>query len=181
MTIIWCMVPGMWSMTDRIFVILDHFLPFYPTKNLKNQHFEKMKKMSGDIILHKCTKNHYYMLSCSWDTMCDICNSYFLFWAIFCPFTLLTTQKIKILGKWRKCLEISLFYTCVPKIMITWSMVPKIWYMKDRWTDGQMDGWIEVGAPPKKSKECLKKCWKIRNPFCFLKPFVYVVGTPKMG
>ena len=48
------------------FIILDHFLPFYPHNNLKNPNFEKLKKMPGDIIiLHKCTKNHDHMLHCS--------------------------------------------------------------------------------------------------------------------
>ena len=48
---------------DRIFVILDHFLPFYPPNNLKNQNFEKMKKTSGDIIvLHMCTINDIHMI-----------------------------------------------------------------------------------------------------------------------
>ena len=38
-------------------VILDHFLPFYPTNNLKNPNFEKMIKTPGDIILHwQCLK-----------------------------------------------------------------------------------------------------------------------------
>ena len=40
--------------------------------------------------------------------VCDRCNCYFTFWAIFCPFTLLTAQKNQI-----KHLEISLFYTCI--------------------------------------------------------------------
>ena len=54
------------------------------------------KKTPGDIIiLHKCTKNHDYMLYCSWDMARDRCNCYFSFWAIFCPFTPLTVQKIK--------------------------------------------------------------------------------------
>ena len=45
-------------MTDRIFVILDHFLQFHPPNNPKNQSFEKMKKPPGDIItLHMCTPN----------------------------------------------------------------------------------------------------------------------------
>ena len=47
-----------------------------------------MKKIPGDIA-----KNHDNMLHYSWDTMHDRCNSYFLFWAIFCPFSPLTTQK----------------------------------------------------------------------------------------
>ena len=79
----------------HIFEYLDHFLPFYPCYNPKNQHFEKCKKMPGDIILHKCTKNHDHMLYCSLDMARNRFN-YFSFWAIFCPFTSLTAQKIKI-------------------------------------------------------------------------------------
>ena len=94
------MVPEIWSVTDRM---LCHFGPFFallPLKNLKNQNFEKMKKVPGDvIILHKCTKNHDHMLHCSWDTICDKCNSFFYFGLCFGP---LTTQKIKILKKWKK-------------------------------------------------------------------------------
>ena len=44
---------------------------------------------------------------------CDGQN-FLWFWAIFCPFTPLTTQKIKILKKWKNCLEILSFYTWVP-------------------------------------------------------------------
>ena len=63
----------------QLFVILGHFLPFYPTNNPKNQNFEKMKKIPGDIIiLHKCTKNHDHMLYWSRD-MCDRCTVIFYF------------------------------------------------------------------------------------------------------
>ena len=57
-----------------------------------------------------------------------------LFWTNFCPFTPLTTQKIKILIKWKqkqKHLEISLFYTSVPKIVIICYTVPAIWRVMD--------------------------------------------------
>ena len=60
------------------------FLSFYPTNNSKNQNFEKRKKT---ISLHKCTKNHDYMLYCSSDMACDRSNCYFSSWVIFCPFT----------------------------------------------------------------------------------------------
>ena len=41
----------------NFFVVLGHFLPFYPPNCLKNENFKKMKKTPGDIIiLHKCTK-----------------------------------------------------------------------------------------------------------------------------
>ena len=86
----------------EFFVILDHFLPFYPHNNLKNQNFEKLEKLSGDIIiLQKCTKNHDHTLNSSWDMVHNRCKCYFSFWGIFCPFTSLTAQKIKILKKWR--------------------------------------------------------------------------------
>ena len=48
------------------------------------------------------------------------------FWTIFCLFNSLTTQKIKILKKWKKHLEISSFYICVPKIIFRWCTVPEI-------------------------------------------------------
>ena len=41
------MMHGSWDMERNglnFFVILDHFLPFYPPDNPKNQNFEKMKK-----------------------------------------------------------------------------------------------------------------------------------------
>ena len=123
------------------------FVPFYLlpfSKDPKNQNFEKTKKASGDIIiLHKCTKKHDHMLHCSRDTEHDRCNFRFSFWAIFCPFTPLKTQKIKILKKWTKHLETSSFYTCAPKIMITRYTVPEIWCATDEWTDWQTDGWTD--------------------------------------
>ena len=76
---------------------------------------KKMKKTPGYIIiLHKSTKNHDNMQHCSWDMADDRYNCYFSFWAIFCPFT---AQKIKI-SQMKKPLDISLVYTCVPKILI---------------------------------------------------------------
>ena len=67
-----------------------------------------------------------------------------LFWTSFLPFypplPLTTTQKLKILKKWKKTtttttkkkrLDISLFYTIVPKIMIIYHTVPEIWHGTD--------------------------------------------------
>ena len=60
----------------------------------------------------------------------DECKCYFSFWAIFSPFTPLTTQKMKIKkNKCKKLLEISLFYNSVPKIMIICYTVTEIWRM----------------------------------------------------
>ena len=113
-----------------LFLILGHFLLFYLSNSPKNQNFEKMKKIPGDIIiLHMCSKNYYQMMYDSWDMVHDRSNCHFSFCAIFCPFTPPATQKIKILKKWKKHLEIS-FYICVPKIMIR-CMVPEIWCVTD--------------------------------------------------
>ena len=111
--VIWCMVSEITSDTVT-FVILGYFLPFYPANNLKNQNCEKMKNKPGDIIiLHLYTTNDNRMMYGSWDMERDRQN-FFSFWTIFCPFTPLTTQKIKILKKWKTSLEISSFYTSVP-------------------------------------------------------------------
>ena len=75
----------------EFFVIVDHFLQFYPHKTLNNQNFEKLKKTQGDIIiLQKCTKNHDHMVYYSLDMARNRVN-----WAIFYPSTSLTVQKIQ--------------------------------------------------------------------------------------
>ena len=50
------MMSGSWNMKhDREFGhILDHFLPLYPTINLKNQNFEKRKKECLEISFSTC-------------------------------------------------------------------------------------------------------------------------------
>ena len=150
MTIIWCMVPEIWSATDKIFC---HFGPFFfsllPPNNLKNQNFEKMEKNPGDItILHQCTKNPDHRLHCSWDTMHGRCNFYFSFWAIFCPFTPpnnLENQNFKKMKKNHG--DIIIFHMCTTNtdhiIYDSWDMMP------NRQTDRQ----TEVGAPLKNTKK----------------------------
>ena len=118
---------------------MGHFLHFYPPNSPKNKNLKKIKKQPGDIILHMCAKNYDQMMYSSWDMVRDRCN-YFSFWTIFCPFTPLTAQKIKILRKWKKHLEISSFYISIPKIMIRWCTVPEICCATDGWTDRQTDG-----------------------------------------
>ena len=69
------MMYGSWDTEcnrQNFFVILDSFLPFYPSNNTKNQNFEKMKKSPGHIIiLHKCNINDNHIMYHSWDTKCD--------------------------------------------------------------------------------------------------------------
>ena len=137
MTIIWYMIPEISTATDRFFLSSwAFFCPFTPLTAQKIKISKKMRKALGDIIiLHKCTKTHDHILSCSWDMPCSRYN-YFSFWAIFCPPPPppppLTTQKMKISKKkWKKCLEISFFNTTVPKIMIICYTVPEIQHVTD--------------------------------------------------
>ena len=89
MTIIWYIVPQIWSATDWIFLSSwAIFCPFIPLRVQKMTISKKHKKRLEDIIiLHKCTENHDHGLYCSWYMVRDECNCYFSFWAIFCPFT----------------------------------------------------------------------------------------------
>ena len=74
----------------------------------------KMTKVPGDImILHKCTKNHDHMLSFSWDTVCDGCNSYFSFWATFYLFTPPNSPKNENIKKMKKSIwDIIILHKC---------------------------------------------------------------------
>ena len=109
------MVPQIWSTTDIIFLSFRTiFLLFYPSNNPKNQNFEKMKKLPGDIIiLHICIINGNHMMYGSWNMEHDRQN-FSSFWTIFCTFIPWTTWKIKILKKWKHHLKILSLYTCVP-------------------------------------------------------------------
>ena len=63
---IWYMVLEIWSSTE-FFVILDHFLPFYPYQTRKSK-FWKNEKMPGDIFIsHLLTINENHMMYGSWD------------------------------------------------------------------------------------------------------------------
>ena len=109
------MMHGSWDMVRNrcncYFSFWAIFCPFIPLTAKKIKILKKWKKkMPGDIIIwHICTKNYDQMMYGSWDMVRNGCI-YFSLWAIFCPFTLLTAWKIKILKKWKKHQEISSFY-----------------------------------------------------------------------
>ena len=117
---------GAWQI-QLLFLILGYFFPFYPPNRSKNYNFEKMKKTPGEVIvLHTCKKNYDKMMYGSWDMVCNRCNC-ISFRAIFYPVIPLTAEKIIILRKRRKPLEISSFYIRVTKIITLW------WYRYVKW------------------------------------------------
>ena len=52
------MIYSSWDIKQNILklVILDHFLPFYPPKNPKNQNFEKWKNLQEISSFYTCVK-----------------------------------------------------------------------------------------------------------------------------
>ena len=57
------MVPQIGSATDRMFCPFGLFFALLPANNPKNQNFEKMKKLPGNIIiLHRCNINDNHMM-----------------------------------------------------------------------------------------------------------------------
>ena len=189
MTIIWCIVPKIWSMTDRIFCHSGLFFALLPPCELRKSIFWKNEKHTRryyhftnvhykwqwydvwflrhgvqqtafchfgpffafltliiwKIKILKNEKKGLEILSiytcvptmtirwCMVPEIWSMTDRIFLsFWTICCPFTSLTTQKIKILKNWKKHQEILSFYTCVPKITTTWCMVPEILSTTDK-------------------------------------------------
>ena len=102
----------------EFFIIWGHSLPFYQTKNPKNQNFEKYRKHRLEISSFYNCVPQIRIIGCMIPQIWNAADRFFLVWTNFCPFTPLTIQKIKILKKRKKLLEISSFYTIVQKIMI---------------------------------------------------------------
>ena len=81
---------------DRnIFLILDHFLPFYPlTAKNENITHTKNKQTLGDIIiLHKCTKNHVHPAPTSAHNIFSSCKVNGAIMPVFFPLQYLHFQK----------------------------------------------------------------------------------------
>ena len=107
------------------------FCPFTPLTSSEIKILNKMKKNAW-IYYHFIQVYHKWQSYDVWFLIYQVQQTeFFVIWTTFCPLTSLTTQKIKILKKWKKHLEISLFYTNVPKIMIICYTVPEIWCRTD--------------------------------------------------
>ena len=129
----WYMVPEIQSVAGRNFLSFwDIFCPITP---LTTQKIKILKY----IIWRYHLKISFYtcILTITTHNVCFLRygvrqTDFLSFWAIFCPFTPLATQKIKMLKKLKKHLEILSFYTSVvPKIMMIQCSVPEIWCVMD--------------------------------------------------
>ena len=109
-------------------VFLSFWAIFWPFWQPKKSKLWKKNMAENIIILYLCITNDNHMMYGSWNMECEREN-FLSFWTIFCPFTTITTQKIKILKKWKKCLEMLSFYTSAPEIKIIWYIC--IYYIYD--------------------------------------------------
>ena len=92
-----------------------------------------MKKMPGDIILLyiHVYHNQDHMIYGSWNIRCNR-QKFLLFLDIFLPFQTPDILKNQNFTIEKKRLDILSFYSCVPKMTITWWMVPEISSTTDR-------------------------------------------------
>ena len=109
-------------------VILGYFLPFIPLKipkviwrtvteiwNETGKILKKMKKMPEDIILsyiHVYHKWRSYDIWCIWFLKYKVRQKFLTFWAIFCPFSPLTTWKINTLTLKKTPGDIIILHIC---------------------------------------------------------------------
>ena len=137
---------GSWDMVhDRcscLFLILGYFLHFYPLTTAQKIKIKKKWKKHLQISSFYISVPKIMIRWCTvpaiWCMIDVIVISHF---GLFHP---LTAQKIKILKKWKKHLEISPFYICVLQIMIRWCTVPEICCT----TDGQTEKVTYKGGCP---------------------------------
>ena len=106
MTIVWCMVPEIWSATGIIFCQSALFFALLPPYGPRKSIFSKKWKKHVKILSFYKHKQQLYDVQI-WSAADRILLS---FWAVSCSFTPLTTPKMKILKKWKNCLEIWSFY-----------------------------------------------------------------------
>ena len=123
--IICCTIPEIRSKAGKSFCHFGPFFALLPTNDPENQNFEKIKKMPRDIILLYIHMYHKWRSYDTWFLKYKAQQTKFLvILGHFCPFTHLTTTKIKILKKMKKqkkqkknkekSLEILWFYKYVP-------------------------------------------------------------------
>ena len=125
MTNIWCMVPETSSVRDKFFWSI--WTIFYPFTPLTTQKIKLLKHWKNICRYYHFT--HVYYKWQSYDAKFFVILDRFLpFYSPSLPPNNLKNQNFE---KMKKMLELSLFYTSVPKIMIKCYTVPEIWHMTD--------------------------------------------------
>ena len=146
----------------EIWITKDYFCPFNPSPQQQGKSKFWKNEKNAWRYYHFTRVYHKWKSNDVWLLRYEMWQNFLLFWATFCPFTPLTTQKIKILRKWKKQLEILSFYTHVSKIMITCYTIPEIWHMTDIIYISYFGPFSAI-LPPKSPKKQNFKKWKKKN------------------
>ena len=93
---VWFLRHG--AQQTECFVVWANFCPFYPTNNLKNQNFEKLKKKLGDLELSYETQSRH-------DSSRHLNFFSFSIYHRATPQTQWTKQTVKKLNLWGKWLQ----------------------------------------------------------------------------
>ena len=102
MTIIWCMVPEIWSVTDQIFCHSGMLFVLLPPYGPRKSKFWKNEKKARRYY-HFTQVYHKWQSYYVWFLRYEAWLTIFLpFWTVFCSTTPLTTRKTKILKNWKK-------------------------------------------------------------------------------
>ena len=88
MMIIWCLVPEIWSATDRIYCHLGLFFALLPHLQPGKSKFQKKKmKKTLEISSFYTSVPKIMIKSDAVPEIWHMMDCYFSFWAILCPFT----------------------------------------------------------------------------------------------
>ena len=124
------MVPEIYSMTNRFFVILDCFLSFYPSMHPENQNFEKMKKKILRFYYFKmCFINDKWSYDAWFLRYWVQQTEFFVILDCFLPFYPPNNPKNQNFEKMKKTLgNIIILHRCMYHKwqMVIWCMVPEI-------------------------------------------------------
>ena len=94
------------------------------TQKIKIKKKKKKNEKNAQRYHHFTQVHHKWQSWCMVPEVWSVTGRILSFWTVFCPFTHLTTWKIKIFKKWNLCLELLSFYTCAPYMKIIWCLVP---------------------------------------------------------
>ena len=121
---------------------MGYFLPFYPPNSWNNENFTKWKKGLDISLFNTIVPQIIIICYTVPDIWCVTDVFFFFILGNFLPFYPPNRPKKQNFKKKKKknFLEISSFYTSVPKFTIRWCTVPQIWCVTDGWTDRRMDG-----------------------------------------
>ena len=182
MTIIWCMVPEIWSTTDRIFCHSGPFFAILPSFALLPFFFLPFCPLTFFTFYLFCTflpyvprKSKFWKNEKNTWRCYHFTNVYHNVWFLrygvqFCHFgqffALLpqpNNPKNQNFEKMKKYLEISSFYTNAPKIMIKCCTVPEIRCVTDATLIFYFGLFFALLPPPTTQKIKIKKKKKMKK------------------